>query len=355
LIIVFKPRERQPMTLHRAYQSHNAPPLILSLTGGGFRGYFTAQVLANIEQTIGAPCRAVFDLMAGTSIGGIIALGLAFGVRADTIAATMQSYGEQIFPPLRFRRARRFLGPPYSADGIEAALKALLPNHWKQPISEATQNVMVITASPGTARMEVFASWDTQRTGRISVRDAALATSAAPTYFPAHRVQLEATRIDLVDGGIAANAPDAVAIHHAVRDLAFPEERIGLLSIGTCAPAEGAASGESPSRHGNIGAIRELGGEGIVNLMMAIQERRGTEEAEARLTKQRYLRINRIPGPHQNRVLALDNASREAQLTLAELAADAHKEHLEKQHEPVWQAVNARAQAVRRNAAAKTR
>src|ERR1043166_7270522 len=58
-----------------------APPLILALTGGGFRGYFTAMVLARIEQSIGVRCCQVFNLIAGTSIGGIIALVLAGAVR----------------------------------------------------------------------------------------------------------------------------------------------------------------------------------------------------------------------------------------------------------------------------------
>jgi cGAMP-activated phospholipase len=125
---------------------------------------------------------------------------------------------------------------------------------------------MVITASPGTARMEVVASWDVQRTAKMSVKDAALATSAAPTYFPARRVRLGAADVDLLDGGIAANAPDAVAIHHATKDLAFPEEQLVLLSIGTCGAAQGAASGRNPVSTGKLGAITRLA---IVSSVMA--------------------------------------------------------------------------------------
>src|SRR5437016_14300495 len=91
------------------------PPLVLALTGGGFQGYFTALVLAHLEETLGSPCCRIFNLIAGTSIGGIIAVGLAFGIPARRIADVIAESGPSIFPPLRFKRARRVFGPPYSA------------------------------------------------------------------------------------------------------------------------------------------------------------------------------------------------------------------------------------------------
>jgi predicted acylesterase/phospholipase RssA len=324
-----------------------SPPLLLALTGGGFRGYFTALVLAELEQLIGAPCGRVFNLISGTSIGGIIAIGLAFGIPARTIADSIARHGASIFPPLRFKRARRLFGPPYASAPIEQVLRCLLGDRVDGPLGAAPQNVMVVTASPGTARMEVLASFDAQRTAAISVLDAALATAAAPTYFPARRVGLGQTHIDLLDGGIAANAPDAVAIHHAVRDLAFPEQQIVLLSIGTCASVEGAAAGRYPARAGLFGALTRLGGRGIVNLMMAIQEARGTEEARVRLGADRWLRIDRSPSDEDAAFLELDNASQRSRLILGTLADAAHQEQLSKQDHNVWRLLRARAQAVR--------
>ena len=266
-------------------------PLILSLTGGGFRGYFTALVLARIEEMLGAQCYKVFDLIAGTSIGGIISIGLAFGIRADLIASMIAELGPQIFPPRRFKRTRGFFGHLYSADPIERALRNVLTERVDNQLLTSLQKVMVITASPGTGKMEVIASWDRERTGKMALKDAALATAAAPTYFPARRVQLGTGTIDLVDGGIAANAPDAVAIHHGIKELAFAEDRIALLSIGTCAAVEGAVPGRYPAQSGSIGALTRLGGHGIINLMMAIQEQRGINEGSARLSQGQYLRV----------------------------------------------------------------
>ena len=141
--------------------------------------------------------------------------------------------------------------------------------------------------------MITASSWVPTGTAEISALDAALATSAAPTYFPVHRVRFGSppTRLDLVDGGVVANAPDVLAIHRAVVDLGFPEDRIALFSVGTCAFSEGGVSGETPAAYGVLGALRDIGGRGIVNLMMAVQERRDIDEARSKLDD-RYLRID---------------------------------------------------------------
>jgi hypothetical protein len=192
----------------------------------------------------------------------------------------------------------------------------------------------------------VLASFDTGRTAAVCVKDAALATSAAPTYFPAHRVKREDGYIELMDGGIAANAPDAVAIQYAVKHLTFREEQIALLSIGTCGSVEGAASARN--RYAGIfGALTQLGGTGIVNLMMAIQEDRGVRDAAIRLGSDRYLRIDRIPSSRDAAILHLDNASNKAKSVLYTLADAVHKDHLSKMEGPVWKLLRARAQAIR--------
>lgn len=316
-------------------------PLILALTGGGFRGYFTALVLARIEEQLAAPCHKVFNLIAGTSIGGIIALGLAFGISAQEIATTIGDFGNKIFPDSRFKKLRRLLGPTYTAGPITDSLHRLLGDKVNRPIAEALSNVMVVTVSPGAGKMEVLASWDEHRTAAVTVKDAALATSAAPTYFKAHRLKSGIPDLDLLDGGIAANAPDAVAIQRAVTELGWPESQIAVLSVGTCASIEGAAASLRPSAVGYIGALYKLGGRGVVNLLMAVQEDRGIGEAVARLGTERHLRIDRSPSDQQAKFLALDNASQRAHDTLKQLA-DIAATNILKDHN-VWNLVLSRA------------
>jgi len=195
-------------------------------------------------------------------------------------------------------------------------------------------------------------SWDLDGTGGMALIDAALATSAAPTYFPAHRAAIRggvaAPKLDLVDGGISANAPDALAIHHATTELGFPEDGIYITSIGTCGSAEGGIPGERPPVSGIAGAVLRLGGRGIVNLMMTVQESRGINEALRRVGPGRFLRIDATPSAQQAKCLQLDNASTAAQRTLEALASTA-VDTGQLQGNPIWQRMLARAQHSRSN------
>jgi uncharacterized protein len=321
-------------------------PLILALSGGGFRGYYTSQVLARVEKLLNAQCCQIFDLISGTSIGGIVALALARGVSAEKITQTIREQGPKIFPRVRLVNARRTFGPPYKADHIRNAFESLLPDHSTEPLRTSSQRVIVVTVSPVTAKIIAVRSWDKGGTGEMLTIDAALATSAAPTYFPAHRAAIGPTQtLDLIDGGIAANAPDALAIHQAVTELGFSEERTAVFSVGTCGRNQGGISGVRPDASGLFGAMVRLGGTGIVNLMMAIQEERGVSEAIARVGAAQHLRIDEMPSDAQAKHLELNNASETSQRTL-EALANSTGERLQKLGDnAVWRLMTARAQA----------
>ena len=70
---------------------------ILALSGGGFRGLYTAKVIADVEREINAPFASRFDLITGTSIGGIVALALALEIPAQDIVDLFVDHGEEIF------------------------------------------------------------------------------------------------------------------------------------------------------------------------------------------------------------------------------------------------------------------
>ena len=73
------------------------PFQVLALSGGGFRGLYTAKVIADVERDIGAPIASRFDLITGTSIGGILALALALEIPAQNIVDLFVGHGEEIF------------------------------------------------------------------------------------------------------------------------------------------------------------------------------------------------------------------------------------------------------------------
>ena len=139
-----------------------------------------------------------------------------------------------------------------------------------------------------------------------------------------------------------------MAIQRAVTELGWPEHQIAVLSVGTCATDRRRRRALlRPTGVGYVGALRKLGGRGVVNLLMAVQEDRGLNEAAARLRPNRYLRLDRSPSEQQAKFLALDNASARSHAVLAELAEATYRDLLQQQDHNVGQLVFARAQAVK--------
>ena len=102
------------------------PLRIPCLSGGGYRGLFSAHVLAQIEtKLLGSESIASrFDLIAGTSVGGLIACGLAMGKTAQHVEKTLRNSAPSIFPKLRFRTLRKAFPPPYDPSKLRAAVDA---------------------------------------------------------------------------------------------------------------------------------------------------------------------------------------------------------------------------------------
>jgi len=102
---------------------------ILSIDGGGIKGVFPAAFLAELENSLSDPIYRYFDLIAGTSTGGIIALGLGLGLTAAEITTFYENYGTYIFPAPALsapkRLLRQLLSSKYSAQPLQIALDAV--------------------------------------------------------------------------------------------------------------------------------------------------------------------------------------------------------------------------------------
>ena len=125
------------------------PFQILALSGGGYRGLFTSTVLARLEQQAQRPIGDCFDLIAGTSIGGVIALGLALGKSAESIKKMFLDHGEEIFtrgePPrgrvakLRARWAQ-WRQPKYDGTLLREKIEAVVAKAAKWSLPSWVQN-----------------------------------------------------------------------------------------------------------------------------------------------------------------------------------------------------------------------
>jgi len=213
---------------------------ILSIDGGGIRGLIPAVVLDRIEQRTGRPIAELFDVIAGTSTGGILALGLTCAgedgqprYNAAQLAELYINEGSTIFPHEIFAKERQLVGPKYPASGRERVLSDKLG---AARLKDALTDV-IVTAYDIERRSPVFfrsALAKRSADHDFLARDVALATSAAPTYFPPVRLPAVAPQPDyaLVDGGVFANNPGMCAF---VDDTTVngDSERTLMVSLGT--------------------------------------------------------------------------------------------------------------------------
>ncbi|MBU7585647.1 MAG: patatin-like phospholipase family protein [Nostoc sp. TH1S01] len=216
---------------------------ILSIDGGGIRGIIPALVLAEIERRTQKPIFSLFDLIAGTSSGGILALGLtqprltseasedlSAEYTAEDLLQLFIEYGVEIFYEPFFERILGplediFLQPKYPSESREAILKqyfgtASLENNLKEVFvtSYDIEQRLPIFFTNKPHKQQIESKNFRKLCGGFSLLDVALATSATPTYFAPHRIPTSHNTngfYTLIDGGVFANNPAHLAIIEA--------------------------------------------------------------------------------------------------------------------------------------------
>ena len=148
----------------------------------------------------------------------------------------------------------------------------------------------------------------------VLLKEAMLASAAAPTYFPPRQVGGEV----LVDGAVVANAPEAVATLELMARGRCPLERIYALGIGTAS----ASQARPPAEFGEPGKLG-WAARSLVTVAMAAQEELAVRQCRA-LLGERYRRLDARPSVYQGEVLALDRADEVASATLLDLADGCH-------------------------------
>lgn len=275
---------------------------ILALSGGGFRGLYTATVLRCLEEALGAPLARRFDLICGTSAGGLIALGLADEVPARELQALFEDNRRRIFGSRGF--FRRLVGgrlwvAKHSASGLRAVLDERFGN---ATIGQLKHRLVVPAVNCTLGRAQLFKTPHARMFHRDHTRtlvDVALATTAAPTYFPLHEIADEGT---FADGGLVGNAPGLFGLHEAQHMLDVATCRVRVLSIGTMGLGAGLRGGESLDR----GFLRW--GARLFDLTVAAQETTANSMLSHWL-RDRYYEIDDRSTPEQSKDLALDCVS----------------------------------------------
>lgn len=273
------PLRRESVTTGRLFR-------ILALDGGGLRGTFTAAVLAKWDDMLksggGNEIVRHFDMVAGTSTGAILAIGLGLGLTPLAILNFYRNQGPKIFP--KDRRLRHWLKSKHESATLRSTLEAVFGN--KRLRDSCCRLVLpTVRAIHGEAEAIVTAH-SPDRTGfsAISAVDAALASSAAPTYFDEAVVESPIALETYLDGGIWANNPVLPALAEAVRHLKIPLDRIDVLSVGTM--------GSEVDFTDALGKGKAGWAPASADLFFTAQEHAAATLADSFLSLARHLRVN---------------------------------------------------------------
>lgn len=215
---------------------------ILSIDGGGIKGLYSSTILEILEERYNCKTYECFDMLCGTSTGGLIALALSAGKSAKEISAMYLNHAEAIFPQKWNNSLKQIIwGGKYS--------NKFLKNHLQVFFGDLTlddsKNLLCIPSFNYTDSTPCVFKHDHPEGGLArdftkNYVEVALATSAAPTYFPLCEIGSE--KKQYIDGGVWANNPSLIGIIEALCYFVGkgkPYDSIQLLSISSLEIATG--------------------------------------------------------------------------------------------------------------------
>lgn len=216
---------------------------LLSIDGGGVRGIIPATLLARISEKVNKPIHEYFDLIAGTSTGGLIALCMANGMCAEEVQNFYLHKIKSIFKDTILDNFKdgfgKNLGADYDPKNLERILKVIFKNRTLGDIKLKKNCTVLVPAfdispvrngKPANFKPKVYNSHSADYQNEMLV-DIACRTTAAPTYFPIREKKF-------IDGGVAINHPAMAAVAFAInrdpnKGLNYSLDELKVLSLGT--------------------------------------------------------------------------------------------------------------------------
>ncbi len=277
---------------------NDLPFRILSIDGGGIRGIFPATVLAFLEQEYlnGQTVGDYFDLIAGTSTGGIIALGLGAGLTAGEVLQIYLDEGHRVFPSSErglLGKVKRLVAARYRRTPLDQLLIERLGD---KTLRESKYRLLIPSTEGRNGEVWVFKTphhpcYSLDGGERMS--SVAAATSAAPTYF----TPFGRGGYTYFDGGIWANNPTMTALVEALSCFTIRREDVKILSIGCGQKPFQITQGQS----GNSGMVHWRD---IIDIVMHFQSVTAMNQARLLIGKDRVTRLDR---PNGSGPIALDD------------------------------------------------
>lgn len=256
--------------------SGNKTKKVLSFDGGGVRAIAGVIFLKKLEEATGRSIFDLFDIFIGTSAGGMNALLVSINKMSahdlhefwarENILSSMSASWENKTSFLHTR-------PKYDGIGKTQILQKYL---FDASMGEAHKPVMTLSYDVENRKPELLSSIDTPDIKAVS---AAMATSAAPIYYPTSQLENGTWHID---GGIVSNNPSLIGYAEAMK--IFNTNKVKVLSIGTGIDRE-KIDGLASKKWGALGWLRN----DIIGIML---EQNMDHEIAVNLMKDKYLRIN---------------------------------------------------------------
>jgi patatin-like phospholipase/acyl hydrolase len=283
------------------------PFRILSIDGGGIRGILPASILTKLEERY-LPGKSVgdyFDLITGTSTGGIIALALSLGLTARTILDIYMQHGAEVFPavdfdPLKIRSGLRFIrGLRHHIYDPNKLLRQLEKVLGTTLLGDAKRRLCIPTFD-GFSEVNIFKTphhEDYKRDWREQMVTVAMATAAAPTYFPVYK---DRGRF-FADGGVWANNPVMIGLVDALACHQMERRQVHILSLGS-GDTEISIT-DKQIKFGGLWYWRE-----VIASAMHLQSQNANGQAGLLIGRDQLLRLNAPPMPQSP--IALDDYSR---------------------------------------------
>ena len=309
-----KRRIQQPWPADREFR-------ILSIDGGGIKGIFPAAVLAELEERYldGGSIADHFDLITGTSTGGIIALGLSIGLPARDIANLYIERGNEIFPPYadnwrgglrrRWDGLRNFTYHRYD----RKALSVLLDDAFGARLLGESKSRLCIPSIDGNfGDVYIFKTPhhpDYKKDQHERMTTVACATAAAPTFFQ----PLDSGGYRFVDGGLWANNPIMVGLVDALACFDVGRHNVRVLSLG-CGDEPYTVSDRMVQRGGLLSWST------VINGALAFQSQNALGQAKLLIGAERVMRL--VPAP-VSPPISLDDWTRAKQVLPKEAIASA--------------------------------
>jgi len=197
---------------------------IVSLDGGGVRGIFQAELLAEIHRRIGFLDHV--GLYAGTSTGAIIAVSLAVGIEPEDLVQLYRRLGPKVFACRRGPVARLLGRSTYRPDGLRAVLASTFGT---ARFRRCATRTLVAAVCLETCQPVLLDSRD-PHDGKLAIVDVLLASTSAPVFFPPHYIA--ALGEHFMDGGLACENPSYEALSVALRAGGATPAQLRLLSVG---------------------------------------------------------------------------------------------------------------------------